>query len=155
MDQHMEWKTVTYPGVLACSIPISATQRLIDDGTTICITDAGTDVLASLYPLRQATLTALEMKLRDFTDRCVRSVVNVSTESYELANDVEIRGIICCQSVLTINPDMVWIARAYARNGGNEMLLVHWNGRREQTSLFPLPLFVSLIPLFALERINE
>lgn len=155
MNKYKEWPTITYPGVVAFCIPPSATQRLIDDKTTICVTDAGTDVLASLFPLRQsssASMASLELELRDFTNRCVRNVVDVATESYEHPCDVDFPGIVCCQSVLTIDPDRVWIARAYARDGGDNFLLIHWNGDREISTTFLLPLLVSLVPLFAIQN---
>ena len=151
--EHADWPTVTYPRIAAFCVPPDATRRLIDDDSTICVTSNETDVVASLFPLQQsptASSHSLELELRDFADRCVRPRVEVATESYEPAADVDFPGVVCIQSVLTIDPDRVWIARAYARIGGDELLLVHWNGPRDLAHEFPMTLFVSLIPLFAI-----
>ena len=151
--EHSDWLTVTYPRVAAFCIPADATQRLIDDDCTICVTHDGTDVLGSIFPLQQsvaASSDSLELELRDFTDRCVRPRVEIATESYEPATDVDFPDVACSQAVLNIKPNRVWIARAYARIGSDDFLLIHWNGPRDLATQFPIPLFVSLIPLFAI-----
>ncbi len=147
------WATIEYPGVATFCIPPHATHDLIDDGCTIRVTHESTDLLAGLFPLAQSTtasVESLELELRDFTDRCVRPGVDVVRESYEPAADVDFVGVACIQSVLTIGSDRIWIARAFARVGGDSLLLVHWNGPIELARSFPVPLFVSLVPLFAI-----
>ncbi|OYP31651.1 hypothetical protein CGZ80_20790 [Rhodopirellula sp. MGV] len=154
MSSDADWPTIEYPGVAAFCIPPNATHELIDDDCTICISHEATDVLASLFPLRQspaASPQSLELELRDFTDRCVRPRADVTEESYEPAVDVDFKGVTCIQSILMIGLNRIWIARAYARIGGGELLLVHWNGPRRLASGFPMSLFVSLVPLFAIE----
>ena len=94
---------------------------------------------------------SLELELREFTKLCVRSQVEVTAESYELASDVDFAGVTCMQAVLAIGSERLWIVRAYARNGGDEMLLIHWNGPRQLALCFPIPLFTSVVPLFAIE----
>jgi hypothetical protein len=151
--ERTDWVTIEYPRVAAFCAPPDATHELIDDDCTICVTHEATDVLASLFPLRQsptASPESLELELRDFTDRCVRPRDEVATKSYEPAIDVEFPGVACIQSVLTIGPDRLWIGRAYARIGGNELLMIHWTGPRELAPNFPIALFVSLVPLFAI-----
>jgi hypothetical protein len=148
----LNWTTIEYPGIAAFCIPPHATHELIDDDCTIRVTHESTDLLAGLFPLRQSTtasVESLELELRDFTDRCVRPHVDVTRESYGPAADVDFAGIACIQSVLTIGSDRIWIARAYARIGGDALLLVQWNGPIELAQSFPVPLFVSLVPLFA------
>ncbi|MCO8123904.1 hypothetical protein NHH03_19315 [Stieleria sp. TO1_6] len=152
-NEHADWLTVTYPNIAAFCIPPDAHQRLIDDDCTICVTHDGTDVLASIFPLQQsatASSSSLKRELRDFTERCIRPLAKVVTESYEAATDVDFPGVACIQSVLMIDPNRVWIARAYARIGGDELLLIHWNGPRDLAPKFPMMLFVSLVPLFAI-----
>ncbi|QDV22256.1 hypothetical protein [Aureliella helgolandensis] len=153
-NAHANWLTVEYPRVASFCIPPNATHELMDDDCTICVTHHETDVLAGLFPLRQsatASKDSLERELRDFTDRCVRPRSEVSSESYEPAIDVDFHGVACIQSVLTIGADRIWMARAYARIGGNNLLLVHWNGPRDIATEFPLKLFSSLVPLFAIQ----
>lgn len=152
-DTHANWLTVEHPDVVAFCIPPDATHELVDDDCTIRVAYNGTDVLAGLFPLRKSTtasLDALELELRDFTDRCVRPLTKVSNESYEPALDVDFRDLACMQSVLTIGSDRLWLVRAYARIGGDQLLVVHWNGPRELAPAFPMALFVSIVPLFAI-----
>lgn len=154
MTNYADWQTIEYPGAVAFGIPPNAMHELIDDGATICVTVAESEVLASIFPLRQSTVASpksLELELREFTKLCVRSQVEVTAESYELASDVDFAGVTCMQAVLTIGSDRLWIVRAYARNGGDEMLLLHWNGPRQLALCFPIPLFTSVVPLFAIE----
>jgi hypothetical protein len=149
----LNWTTIEYPGIAAFCIPPHATHELIDDDCTIQVTHEATDVLAGLFPLGQSTVAnaeSLELELRDFTDRCVRPHVDIVRESYEPAADVDFTGIACIQSVLTSGSDRLWIARAYARIGGDALLLVHWNGPIELAQSFLMPLFVSFVPLFAI-----
>ncbi|KAA1257354.1 hypothetical protein LF1_52030 [Rubripirellula obstinata] len=151
-NEHADWLTVEYPNFASFCIPPDATHELIDDDSTICVTHKATDVLASLYPLRQslsACNDSLELELRDFTDRCIRPRAEIDTVSYEPPVDVDFTGIACIQSVLTIGDNRIWLARAYARIGGDQMMLIHWNGPRELAPDFPMGLFVSLVPLFA------
>lgn len=153
MATYSNWPTIEYPGVAAFYVPPGAEQKLIDDGCTICVTHNATDVLAGLFALRQSSVAnadSLELELRDFTDRCVRPCADVIGESYQTATEVDCPGVACIQSVLVIEADRLWIARAYGRIGGDELLLVHRNGPRQMAPTFSMPLFVSLVPLFAL-----
>lgn len=131
-------------------------MSLINDGTTICVRlaiDPGTEVLFGLFPSRQAERTtseSLELELRDFTDRCIRPNTNVYAESYYTPNDVDFENVICRQAIISLEPDRWWFARAYARQDGDQLLLVHWNGPRSVTSVVTA-IFISLVPNFAIE----
>ncbi len=151
--KYADWQTLTFPRALACCVPPNTTHELIDDETAICLTlptIPHTEMLAGVFPLRQsssALLESLELELRDFTQRCVSPRVLVNGESYEPATDVEFENIACCQSVLALPNENYWIARAYGRIGGDEILLVHWNGPKAVAFSTVLSIFVSLVPL--------
>jgi hypothetical protein len=155
-ESYANWQTATFPDVVSFRAPPDSSVSLIDDETTIVIElapDPKTDVLFGLFPLRQAetaTPHALELELRDFTSRCIAQRASVSSESYEPADDGDFVDVICYQAVINLSDDRWWIARAYAREGGNEILLVHSNGPENILTSSVLSIMVSIVPEFAL-----
>ncbi|MDX2226873.1 MAG: hypothetical protein SFY92_07280 [Verrucomicrobiae bacterium] len=148
------WKRFEIPGIFSMNIPEESEPYSTENEGSLIIplpTEPKTEIIMSIIPVSDpsgVTYELLENELRAFVEESIKPVADLTAMNFEPPVEIHSPDLYCSQAMLTLSNRNWWVVRAYAYEGTDRYLMVHWNGPKLLLMTVALKVLIS-IELFA------